>query len=255
MMKAIEKDFLKVKVYDTRVAMGEAAAQDIVRCLCSLLNDKDQVNMIFAAAPSQNEVLYALASSKEVEWSRVNAFHMDEYIGLEKHAPQRFGNYLAGAIFDKVPFREVYYIRSESNDPGQECKRYASLLEQFPADLVCMGIGENTHIAFNDPHVADFNDPDLVKIVELDNVCRQQQVNDGCFKTFGEVPSKAITLTVPTLMRCKFIFCVVPGHSKAQAVFHTLRAEVTPNYPSTILREHKGARLYLDKDSAKYVLE
>lgn len=255
MMKAFVKDDLKVEVYETRLALGEAAAQDIVRCLCSLLNKKDHVNMIFAAAPSQNEVLNTLATSKEVDWSRVNAFHMDEYIGLETHAPQRFGNYLAAAIFQKVPFRQVYYIHSESSDPEQECKRYAALLDQFPADIVCMGIGENSHIAFNDPHVANFKDPELVKIVELDDMCRQQQVNDGCFQTLGEVPSKAITLTVPALMRCKFVFCVVPGHTKAQAVFHTLREEIKPTYPSTILRDHKSAKLYLDKESAEYVME
>lgn len=250
MMRTFVKDNLNVEVYDTREEMGKAAARDIVACLQQLLEQKEHVNMIFAAAPSQNEVLAALAASSAVDWRRVNAFHMDEYIGLDKEAPQGFGNFLKRAIFDKVQFKAVYCMQSDALDAEQECKRYTTLLQTYPADLVCMGIGENTHIAFNDPHVADFNDPVLVKVVDLDEQCRQQQVNDGCFAVIGDVPKNAITLTVPALMHARFAFCVVPGPSKAKAVFHTMHEEIQSQFPSTILRKHDAARMYLDAASA-----
>ena len=184
-MKEFNKDLLKVRIFETRKEMGNAAAADIKAQILALLQTKETINMIFAAAPSQNEVLYALASDKEIPWSRVNAFHMDEYIGLPADAPQGFGNFLKEHIFGCAPFKTVNYIDSTANDPDAECRRYSELLKQNPTDIVVMGIGENGHIAFNDPPVADFNDKKLVKPVELDEVCRNQQVHDGCFKALA----------------------------------------------------------------------
>jgi len=242
-------DKLDVKVFETRSDMGKNAAHDVSKKIKELLMKKDFINIIFAAAPSQNEFLAALSEEEGIDWSRINAFHMDEYVGLNKNAPQRFGEFLKQRIFGKVSFNEVYYIDGEA-DPAQEGKRYAGLLRQFPADIVCMGIGENTHIAFNDPYEANFQDPLLVKEVQLHEASRQQQVNDGCFATIDEVPVSAITLTVPALLNAKYIFCMVPGINKAQAVYHTLNDEVNEKYPSTILRNHENAVLYLDKESA-----
>ena len=242
-------DHLHVNVYTTRDHMGMAAAKDAAAQIQALLNTKEFVNIIFAAAPSQNEMLFHLAANDEIDWSRVNAFHMDEYVGLKENAPQRFGHFLDQAIFGKLPFHEVHYINGNVSNPEEECSRYAALLEAHPVDLVCMGIGENTHIAFNDPHVADFNDPSMVKLVELDEVSRMQQVHDGCFASIEEVPRMAITLTVPALMRAESIFCVVPGINKAQAIYHTINSPVSALYPSTALRQHEQARLYLDVNS------
>jgi glucosamine-6-phosphate deaminase len=242
---------LKVRVYETRSEMGAEAAKDVAEKIKELLLSKEgNINIIFAAAPSQNEFLASLSSEKNIDWKRVNAFHMDEYIGLDKNAPQSFANFLKERIFDKVPFNEVYYIHGNESDSNFECDRYSKLLEKFPADIVCMGIGENTHIAFNDPHTANFNDPVLVKVVTLDLASRQQQVHDGCFARIEDVPTSAITLTVPALMKADGIFCIVPGKNKAAAVFHTLNSEVNENYPATILKEHANAILYLDKESA-----
>ncbi len=241
---------LKVKIYDTRLEMGTRAATDVVAAIKSLLMQQDNVNMIFAAAPSQNEFLKTLSEEKSLSWNRVNAFHMDEYIGLHKEAPQSFGQFLKERIFAKVPFRQVFYIDGNAADPQQECSRYNDLLKQYPADIVCMGIGENGHIAFNDPHVADFNDPTLVKIVDLSAASRHQQVHDGCFTTIEEVPVAAITLTIPALVNANAVYCIVPGNTKARAVYHTFRSEIKEQYPSTILRKHGNATLYLDKDSA-----
>jgi glucosamine-6-phosphate deaminase len=175
---------------------------------------------------------------------------MDEYVGLEEKAPQRFGQFLKERIFDKVPFNKVHYINGNAEDPHVECRRYSNLLKQYSTDIVCMGIGENTHIAFNDPHVADFNDPLDVKVVALDEVSRQQQVNDGCFERIESVPTFAITLTVPTLLRANYIYCIVPGANKASAIYYTMNIDANEKYPSTSLRNHNNAILYLDKDSA-----
>lgn len=178
---------------------------------------------------------------------------MDEYVGLESDAPQGFGNFLKDKIFSKVKFKTVNYINGQAQDLEKECKRYEDLLKQFPPHIVCMGIGENTHIAFNDPHVADFEDPKLLKIVDLDKACRIQQVNDGCFATIDKVPEYALTLTIPALIRGKEIFCMVPGKTKANAIKLTLSEDIKKEYPSTILRRHNSAVLFVDQDSYSLV--
>ena len=249
-MKTMQKDLLKVNIYDTRDEMGKAAGADIKACILSLLEKKETINMIFAAAPSQNEVLYALATDKEIPWNRVNAFHMDEYIGLSKDAPQGFGNFLKDHIFGLADFKSVNYIDISAPDADAECARYSALLKEYPTDIVVMGIGENGHIAFNDPPVADFNDPKAVKPVALDEICRNQQVNDGCFAKLDDVPKTAITLTVPTLFAGDHLFCIVPAKTKANAVRATLCGEIGEACPATILRRHQSAILYLDGDSS-----
>lgn len=249
-MNTFQKDLLTVNVYESRTEMGEAAAADIKACILSLLQTKETINMIFAAAPSQNEVLYALATDTEIPWNRVNAFHMDEYIGLSADAPQGFGNFLKEHIFGLADFKSVSYINVSASDAEAECERYAALLAKHPTDIVVMGIGENGHIAFNDPPVADFKDPKAVKPVELDQVCRNQQVNDGCFARLEDVPKTAITLTVPTLFAGDHLFCIVPARTKARAVKATLCDEINEKCPATVLRRHESAILYLDGDSS-----
>lgn len=254
MTKEFTKDKLRTKVYSNRTAMGIAAAGDVVKKMTELFTTHAYVNIIFAAAPSQNEFLAALVESS-IDWSRVRAFHMDEYIGLSDEAPQLFGNFLQSKIFGKLPFKAIYYLKSNINASQEECGRYAALLKEYPVDIVCMGIGENGHIAFNDPPVANFKDLQLVKMVELDQSCRQQQVNDGCFTIIDEVPKNAITLTIPALMAAKYIYCIVPGPTKSMAVYNTLNQGIIEQYPSTILRTHGNATLYLDElSSAKLSL-
>ena len=249
-MKSFKKDLLTVNIYDSRDEMGRAAAADIKEKIITLLGEKKEINMIFAAAPSQNEVLYALATDKEIPWNRVNAFHMDEYIGLSADAPQGFGNFLRDHIFGLADFKSVNYIDISAKDADAECERYARLLADNPTDIVVMGIGENGHIAFNDPPVADFNDSKAVKPVQLDEICRNQQVNDGCFAKIEDVPKTAITLTVPTLFKGDYLFCIVPAKTKARAVRATVCDEINEKCPATILRRHERAILYLDGDSS-----
>ena len=243
-------DKLEVRIFDTRAEMGAAAALDIKRKFCELLAEKQQINVIFAAAPSQNEVLAALGADGEIDWSRIHAYHMDEYIGLAADAPQGFGNFLCAHLFDHVPLASVNLIDVTAKDADAEALRYGQLLDQNLADVVVMGIGENGHIAFNDPPVADFCDAHTVKAVKLDEICRNQQVNDGCFASIDQVPTHALTVTVPALTRAPYLFCIVPAPAKAWAVRETLTGSIDEHCPASVLRTHDNAVLYLDRDSA-----
>lgn len=251
-MKTFKKDLLEIEVFDTRDEMGETAAADAAAYINSLLARQDEVNIVFAAAPSQNDFLFHL-SKKDIDWKRVNAFHMDEYVGLGQEAPQRFGNYLAEHIFNLVPFGSVHYIFDKDKTPEQMCGSYARLLSATRIDIVFMGVGENGHIAFNDPHVAFFDDPQTVKIVDLDQKCRMQQVNDGCFSSIEEVPKYAITLTIPTMMKAERLFVVAPTALKADAIGRIYNGPIISECPASILRTHKAATLYTDVPGAGHI--
>lgn len=240
---------LLVKAYESRGEMGISAAEDAAKRINRMIEEKGEVSTVFAAAPSQNEFLEELLRH-DIDWSKVKAFHMDEYIGLPEDAPQGFGNFLKAAIFGKAPFKEVNYLNGQAEDPQEECMRYSKLLEQSPPDIVFLGIGENGHLAFNDPGVADFEDPHKVKVVELDDTCRNQQVNDGCFAQLSDVPKRALTLTMSMILSIKEAVVVVPGSTKKDAVTETIKGEISTACPASILRKHKNTALYLDSTSA-----
>ncbi|MEC0265463.1 glucosamine-6-phosphate deaminase [Paenibacillus anseongense] len=228
--------------------MGAAAAVEAATKIKELLSRKDKVRIIFAAAPSQNEFLAELVNQQGIDWSRITAFHMDEYIGLPDDAPQKFSQFLSDRLFKLVKPGELHLIQS-STTIEQECQRYSDLIAAAPIDIICLGIGENGHIAFNDPPVADFEDSFIIKPVELDAACRQQQVNDGCFPDFDAVPTHALTLTIPTMMAGAHLFCIVPGPTKRAAVEQTLRGPISTSCPASILRTHSDCTLYVDRDS------
>lgn len=253
LLKRFNAGTLSVSIYDNRPEMGISSATDGAKVINELLKEKATLNILFAAAPSQNELLEALKDDKSIDWSRINAFHMDEYVDIDPSAPQGFAQFLRTRLFGQLPFKSVNYIDC-SADCEVEAKRYATLLSKHPLDVCFMGVGENGHIAFNDPPVADFEDTVLVKTVELEEHCRQQQVNDGCFEKLSDVPTNAITLTVPTLYSAKEIFCVVPASTKANAVKEMLSGNVSTDCPASILTTHPSARLYLDPNSGKHVL-
>lgn len=240
---------LSVRAFDTRAEMGKAAAEDAAKRINAIIAEKGEANLVFAAAPSQNDLLENLLK-QDIDWTKVRGFHQDEYVGIDETEPAGFGNFLRRAIFDKVPFMELHYLLCEKDKAEQKCEEYSALLKKYPIDLIFLGIGENGHLAFNDPAVADFNDPKMVKIVELDDVCRQQQVNDGCFPNLDAVPKQAMSMTMSFIMNVPQAICVVPTIRKANAVYDALCGEVTTACPASILRQHRDAVLYLDSDSA-----
>jgi glucosamine-6-phosphate deaminase len=238
---------LKVRVFDSRDEMGKSAALDAAERIRRIIGARGEATVIFAAAPSQNELLENL-KLQDLDWKKVRALHMDEYVDLPPEHSAAFGNFLDRAIFKSLPFMEIHYLRE--GGPDEAVRRYTELLEKYPPDLVLLGIGENGHLAFNDPATADFNDPAAVKLVELDDICRRQQVNDGCFASIGEVPKRALTLTMSTLRKTPEKVTVVPGKAKAGAVLKTLTGEISVSCPASILRNCDRSTLYLDADSA-----
>lgn len=239
---------LPVYLAESRTAMGRDAAGAIAGELRSRLQTQAGVRMVFAAAPSQAEMLDELRKQQDIDWARVVAFHMDEYLGLPPDAPQGFGTWLRSAIFDQLPFAAVHLIEP-GHDPLQTAADYAAKLTAAPIDIVCCGIGVNGHLAFNDPP-ANFDDPLTVKIVNLDKQCRQQQVDDGCFSSFDDVPSQALTLTIPTLLSAHAIFCTVPGIAKRSAVSRALLGPWDPMCPASALQRHPNCTIFLDPDSS-----
>lgn len=239
---------LRVIRHADRRGLGAAAGREIAGWVRDRLAEQPRVRIVFAAAPSQNETLDTLAMAADLDWSRVEAFHMDEYVGLSATAPQRFGRYLEERLFSRVHPGIVRLIDGLA-EPTAECHRYASLLAAAPIDLVCLGVGENGHLAFNDPPVADFSDPLPMKLVTLDPECRRQQVNDGCFASLDAVPHTALTLTIPTLLSAARLVCAVPGPTKRAAVQRLLTGPISPACPATALRNHGGASLHVDAES------
>jgi glucosamine-6-phosphate deaminase len=239
---------MQVRIAEDVAELGAFAAHDIANAMRKILRAQPRLRMIFAAAPSQSAMLASLRSETEIDWPRVTAFHMDEYLGLPAEAPQRFGGWLVREFFCHVPIGEIHLI-APADDAASICHAYASLLAQAPIDLVLLGIGTNGHLAFNDPP-ADLNDPKPVRVVALDEMCRQQQVFDRCFTQLEDVPRQAITLTVPTLLSAGQLFCCVPGRHKSDAVRDMLEAPVSGACPATALRTHPRCTVYLDHESS-----
>lgn len=245
-------DRLRIDIYPDRDVLGKAAALYVAEYLRSLLEEQESVRIVVGSAPSQDEFFDHLCSEEvrqKVEWRRVEVFHMDEYIGLPHNHPQNFRAYQREHFLSRVDVKTFHEIHGETLDVKTECKRLENLLRAKPIDLVCLGIGENGHLAFNDPPV-DFDDPAWVKVVELDTVCRQQQVNDGCFPTIGDVPTHAITLSLRVFQEAKKLSGVVPAVSKAPAVVATVEGEISEWCPASLMRQHPDARLFLEPDSA-----
>ena len=247
--RSFRRDALRVEVYGSPADLGEAAASAVEGHLASAIASRGEANLVLAAAVSQLSFLEAL-SRKAIDWTRVTVFHLDEYTELPEDHPASFRRFLREHLVDAARPGCVHLLRGDANDPLGEIERYESLLRAHPLDVACIGIGENGHIAFNDPPVADFDDPFLVKEVELDDACRLQQVHDGWFSSFDETPRRALTLTVPAIMSSRVISCVVPGECKADAVHDTLNGPIMTACPASILRGHRSATLFLDPASA-----
>jgi glucosamine-6-phosphate deaminase len=248
-------DKANIQVYETRQTMGKAAGEAIANAIRKLLKQQNEVVMIFAAAPSQVEMLNTLTQQSDIDWNQIVTFHLDEYVGLAQDTQQSFRTFLKQNIFGIVQPKMVHYIQSDAEDPSKECLRYENLLRQSPVDIACIGIGENGHIAFNDPHVANISDPNLARVVQLAKESRQQQVNDGCFSVLEEVPREAITVTIPAILGSKRIFCVVPSSTKARAIREGFLGAVSSQCPASMLRTHSNTTVFLDQDAAHMLLK
>lgn len=248
-MKTHRFDFLEVLQYPDRASLGAAAGLRAALAIRAAIAARGEARIIFACAPSQDEFLDALAS-EPVDWSKVVVFHMDEYVSLLDTHPASFRSYLREHLLAQIRApRTVNFLHAEA--PAEhEIARYTALLTERPIDISCVGIGENGHLAFNDPPVANFRDPVSVKVVPLDDKCRDQQVHDRCFISLEDVPTHAFTLTIPALMSAREISCVVPGPRKAVAVRDTLLGPVHTSCPASILRTHPRATMYIDDAAA-----
>jgi glucosamine-6-phosphate deaminase len=227
--------------------MAEAAAAHAANRLRAILEERPRARVIFAAAASQSDMLEALAAQADVDWSRVDAFHLDEYVGLAKGDPRSFGRWLEDHIWSLVKPGRVELLDGGSPDAEAEAARYGALLDDGGIDLGLIGIGENGHLAFNDPHVADFNDPLTVKPVEIDDMSRHQQVRDGAFDAFDDVPRLALTVTMSAILAARSLSVVVPGAQKASAVARTMDGSIDTACPASALRNHPDAVLFVDE--------
>lgn len=242
-MKKKEYDNLDITIFKTRKEMGEKISYDVVNAIKTTLKKKDKVRMIFACAPSQEDFLKEFVKA-DIDWGRIESFHMDEYCNLENDK-LGFAQFIKDNLTNLVPITNAHYI--EPDEPEKR-RAYVTALTAEPIDIVCLGIGENGHLAFNDPGVADFNDSEILKEVELDDVCRQQQVNDGCFPTFNDVPKSAVTLTIPVLTAPTYTFCIVPGSTKKAILEKFIVSSVQDSIPCTILKYQKNCWIYTDQD-------
>ena len=244
-----EVDELTVKVFEGKQQLAVTAAASVANIIRNAIAAKGLSDIIVATGASQFEFLAELVK-QDIDWPNVSVFHLDEYAGFDDEHPASFRSYLRERLFDVVRPGEVNLLRGEAPDLAAECHRYGNLLECREIDVACIGIGENGHIAFNDPPVADFDDPLLVKIVELDEACRRQQQGEGWFDMLEDVPTHALSLTVPAIMRAKAISCVVPDARKSSAVRAALCDPVCTECPASVLRRHPACVLYLDAPAA-----
>jgi glucosamine-6-phosphate deaminase len=249
-LRTFHAENLEVRIFTTRSEMGAAAAAAGEAAIGEILSRQAIANVIFASAPSQNEFLAGLRASRETDWTRVEAFHMDEYLGLSADHPASFRRFLRDRLIGHAPLRAFHELRGDAPNWRAECDRYATLLANAQPDLAAVGIGENGHLAFIDPPVCDFQDPHAVRRVDLEEACRAQQVHDGAFARLEDVPRQALSLTIPVFMRTPRILAIVPGSAKRRAVRAALEGPVTEACPASILRRHPGAILFLDGDSS-----
>ncbi|MBT8185202.1 MAG: glucosamine-6-phosphate deaminase [Eudoraea sp.] len=252
MLRKLHIDNLHLRVYNEPIEMGIAAADFVENKLKIAIQEKGYANLILATGTSQFSFLKAL-QQKEIAWEKVTVFHLDEYVGISDSHPASFRKYLKDRILDAVTPKHVYFLNGDADDLEQEMVRYTEKLKKHPIDIACIGIGENGHIAFNDPPVADFKDPKMVKLVALDEACRRQQLGEGWFPSFEEVPKHALTLTITAILSCKAISCVVPDLRKAEAVYNALYGDISPSCPASILRTHPETVMFLDAAAASKI--
>lgn len=246
-------DSLEVQIYNSEAELALSAAKMVQQALQQILQQKQTATVLFATGNSQLKFLDALTNLNNIDWSRIICFHLDEYLGISGSDYSSFRYYLTERVEKRISPSLFHYIEGDTLQPLQECDRYSKLLKLQPIDLCFLGIGENGHLAFNEPSVADFNDPYMIKLVKLDSVNRQQQVQGGHFPNLERVPKYAFTLTIPTICAAKKIICLAPGKGKAKVIKQMLEGEISSRFPASILRKQPQANLLLDADAASLI--
>ncbi|PSF34537.1 glucosamine-6-phosphate deaminase [Aphanothece hegewaldii CCALA 016] len=250
LLKSQSVDHLSVNVYSSEFELALGAAQIVREYLMNILDQQTEARILLATGNTQIQFLDALIALGGVDWSRLVLFHLDEYLGIKAENTASFCYYLRERVEKKVKPKQFHYIKGDATEPLTECDRYANLLKTQPIDLCFLGIGQNGHIAFNEPSVANFNDPHWVKLVKLEESTQQIQVKQGYFPNLDAVPQYAYTVTIPTILSSKKIICLASGINKAGIVKTALEEEITVSYPVSILRRHQNAHLFLDAHSA-----
>jgi len=239
---------LEIRIFETKLELGKAAARDAAKIIKEAIDKRGDAYVIAATGASQFEFLDALAQ-EEIDWTKVVFFHLDEYVGLSGSHPASFRRYLKERVVSRVHPKTFHFLDGEADDVHEECRRVGNLIAQQTIDVAFVGIGENGHLAFNDPP-ADFDIEEPYIVVNLDDVCRQQQVGEGWFKSIAEVPAQAISMSIKQLLKSQHILCIVPDQRKAEAVRAAVKGEVSPMQPASILQQHEHVTLYLDGHSS-----
>ena len=241
---------MDIKIFPNPIALGQAAGAYAVERIQGRLRTKTEVNLVLATGTSQFETLRYLTDSEKLDWERIRVFHLDEYIGLKATHPASFRNYLNKRVYQKHPkIRHFHFIEGDSENPWEECERLGELIQQFPADLALIGIGENGHLAFNDPP-ADLETTKPFIVVELDEACRRQQMGEGWFSSFESVPQRAISMSISQIMKSTSLIVSVPDTRKTVAVKNAVQGDIHPGNPAAILQNHPDCHLFLDSNSA-----
>jgi glucosamine-6-phosphate deaminase len=242
-------DALRVHIFEDNIALAAYAVEELTPILEASIVRQGYTSIVLATGNSQLRLMEQLRGRRDIAWPNVIVFHMDEYLGMAEDHPASFRRYIREQLTDVVSPRAFFGMRGDAPDVEMELRRYAELLERYPPDATVLGIGENGHLAFNDPP-ADFTTDRLIQVVELDEACRRQQVGEGHFATLGDVPRQALSLTIPALLASRHVLAIVPERRKAAAVKAALEGPITPDCPASILRWQSHAQLYLDRDSA-----
>ena len=243
---------MNIKVFDTKSALGRAAAGDAAKIINEAIDERDAAYVIAATGASQFEFLDALVQEK-IDWTKVVFFHLDEYVGLPESHPASFRRYLKERLVSRVYPKVFHFLDGDADDVHEECRRIGDLIAQQTVDVAFVGIGENGHLAFNDPP-ADFETEEPYLVVNLDDACRQQQVGEGWFQSIAEVPAQAISMSVKQILKSRNILCIVPDERKAEAVRATVTRPVSPLQPASILQQHERVTLYLDHHSSSLLV-
>ena len=244
---------MEINIFKTKESMGKAAAEKAAEILKDAIDKKGEANFVIATGASQFEFLENLTKMTSIDWGKTTMFHLDEYVGLSENHPASFRKYLKDRFISKVYLGHIHLIEGDAKDPEKECDRLNGIISQKDIDVAFVGIGENGHLAFNDPP-ADLNTEKAYIIVELDDACRRQQLGEGWFKSFEDVPKKAISMSVKQILKSKHIICTVPGKRKAQSVKDCFKGnKISPDYPASILKKHENCFVFLDDQSSIYL--